>query len=93
MRSVGEPWNFLRTNSFIRALESIKAYERDPDYPGRVREIADQRFFSPEDIEWIRKNSGTEYWRLFMVDALKGGGAGAGKGLLDAFKAFMSGFK
>ncbi len=69
--------------TFYQALESIKAMDINEGEDDTELSYA-QSFLSKEDIEWIRKRSGTTHKRLFMVDFLgKGVGTGVAKGMWE----------
>jgi hypothetical protein len=85
--SVGQFWGYTRTESFIKALKTIKEIVPDPDHPGRYIATGN-RFFSEADIEWIRKNSRSEVWRMLAQDAIREGGPGFAGGLWKGLTIF-----
>lgn len=52
---------------FVEALETLEAMEMDPENPGHERPTGN-KFFSHEDMEWIRKHSNTELGRMLRED-------------------------
>lgn len=89
-RSVGERWNYMRTETFIKALQTLNEYELDSDHPGKVKKSGES-FFSEDDMRWIRQHSGSETWRMVMVDSIAEGGKNLPAGLFDAFTKFFQG--
>ncbi len=85
-----ERWNAGMVEKFISALESIHALERDPNNPDKIIENPNKRFYSKEDILWIRKHSGTGRMRMFVRDILIAeGGTGLIKGSYGVVKDFI----
>lgn len=76
---------------FFEALETIRQIEIDDD--GTNVEMAKgEGFFSKEDIKWMRKNSGTESWKLAITDVIgRDIAGGAGKGFLEGARDFITG--
>lgn len=92
--SLGESWGYHRTETFIDALKTIQDVEPDPEHPGRFKPAVDQygrpkRYFSEIDFEWLRKNSGTEVWRMLMIDGMKKGGEALASGSWEALMRFI----
>lgn len=77
---VGPRWDYDRAETFIKALESMKEYEINPDNPNEVRQKKGKAYFSKEDIAWIRRHSNTQLWKLVG----EGVAAGTVMGLADA---------
>lgn len=79
-------WNADMINKFILALETMKALEFNEH--GEVVET-DRRFFSDEDIGWIRQNSGTGYKTMILTEG--GGGLlkGVSMGIFSSIKDFF----
>lgn len=85
--SLDERWDNHAVRKFYAALRSMPQYIEDPA-TGKEVEIPNSQFFSEEDIEWIRKHSGTTKGRLIAEDlALISGDAFIGA-FPGAFKAF-----
>lgn len=81
-------WNSDMVNRFISALESIHALRRD-EATGQIVEDPSLRFFSPEDISWIRQNSGTGYKSMVAKETASSGGLGLMKGMFSGVKEFF----
>lgn len=80
-------WNGDMVNKFIQALETIREFKKDEN--GNVVETGN-RFFSPEDIAWIRKSSGTELVKMTAKELGASTSVGVVKGLGAGFKEFIS---
>lgn len=76
-----------QVNMFYEALETIRAIEIEEDGEG-FRE--GERFFSEEDIEWMRKYSKTTSGRMLMTDVGAGAAGGAITGAVKGIKDFIS---
>ena len=75
--------NYEQIEKFIEALESIKAVEIAAD--GETLSVKDS-FFTHKDIAWIRKNSGTEKWRMLLTEVTPGVGLGVLGGIGKSFQ-------
>jgi len=64
-----ERWNITMVERFVEALETLEAYEMDPENPGHEKPTG-EKFFSHADIEWIRKHSNTDLNRMLREDML-----------------------
>lgn len=86
-------WGIGMVEKFIEALETMEAYEPDPDNPGRERPTG-RTFFSHKDIEWIRERSGTQFSHMLKEETVTAVGTGALGGIGKALKVFFgSAFK
>lgn len=82
------PFSIGMVNTLYDALESIKSVEIDPEDETTMNYA--KRFLTKEDIDWIRKHSGTTQRRLFIQDiVLKSGGYGLAKGVWEGAGAFI----
>lgn len=83
------PFTAGMVDMFYDALSGIKAMEIYGDEYGTSIESG-ARFLSEEDIEWIRKYSGTTERSLFLKDfLLKETGGGVAKGVWSSFGMFF----
>lgn len=80
-------WNADMVNRFITALESIHALRRD-DLTGEIIEDPSRRFFSSDDISWIRQNSGTGYRKMIAGEVGTGVAKGLFGGIFSSIKDF-----
>lgn len=90
LHSTDPRYNFIYYETIIQALEALPGgVLGDETDMKRSRTKVDKRhrYFSPEDIEWIRKKSHTEQWRTvgqaILFDSI---GKGLWGGIADAFK-------
>lgn len=89
--ALGEHWGYNRAEILLRALETIQAYDIDDNgvaTPSVDKNGEPIRFYSKKDIKWIRKNSGTEVWRMVMKDTFRESSGAMGGALLEMFAAF-----
>lgn len=81
------PFSIGMVNTLYDALESIKSVEIEGD---ETTMNYAKRFLTKEDIDWIRKHSGTTQRRLFIQDILvKSGGYGLAKGIWEGAGVFI----
>ncbi len=64
-----ERWNITMVERFVEALETLEAYEMDPENPGQERPTG-KTFFTHEDMEWIREHSNTNLSRMLREDLI-----------------------
>lgn len=82
------PFSIGMVNTLYDALASIKSVEIDDEDETTMNYA--KRFLTKEDIDWIRKHSGTTQKRLFIQDVLfKSGGYGLAKGIWEGAGAFV----
>jgi len=82
-----ERWDSEMTRNFLRSLRSMPRYREDP-LTGKEERIDGEQFFSEEDIEWIRKRTGTTRGRLIFEDSYHIGWDFLAEGVPDIMKMF-----
>jgi len=82
-----ERWDADVVRKMYKSLRSMPAYREDPA-TGEEMRVDGEQFFSEEDIEWIRKNSGTTRGRLLWEDTYHMAYDAAEEGLGDMFEIF-----
>jgi polyhydroxyalkanoate synthesis regulator phasin len=85
--TLGKKWGYTRTETFIKALETIQDYDYD-EKTGKYKPNG-KKYFSKKDIAWLRKNSGTEVWRMLRDDTVTQVGPAFGGGILEGFGIFV----
>jgi hypothetical protein len=93
LASLGKNWGYVPSEMFIDALKTIQQYDTDP-VTGREFKVLDangkpKRYYSEADIAWLRKQSGTEVWRMMLKETGKEGGAALFGGLIESLVQLM----
>jgi len=77
--------DYEQIQQFYKALRSIREIDL-AEGDEKTKIDATRYFFTKKDIEWMRKYSGTETWKMAIMDISPGATWGATKGFGKAFK-------
>jgi len=87
LNTLGKRWGYIRTEMFIKGLETIQDYDYD-EKTGRYKPNG-HKYFSKKDIVWLRKNSGTQVWRMLAKDSFIEVSPEFAGGIFESFGIFI----
>jgi len=82
-----ERWDAEAVRKLYESMRSMPEYLEDP-VTGKEQKIDDSQFFSEEDIDWIRKNTGTGRGKLLWEDSYHAGWDVAAESIPDILEMF-----
>jgi hypothetical protein len=91
LSGLGQTWGYSRSETFIDALKTIAELD-DNGHEVKDKDGNVKRFYSAEDIAWLRKQGKVEVWRMMTKEIGREGGGALAGGLFESFSKLIGEF-
>jgi hypothetical protein len=88
LSGLGQTWGYSRSETFIDALKTVAELD-DDGYEVKDKDGNVKRFYSDEDIAWLRKQGKVEVWRMMTKEIGREGGGALVGGLFESFSKLI----